>query len=107
MLGLSLLRLPGRLARPALCRAMSDSPPSSSVSASDSYEGRPPSMPLQSSSSPGLLLSDSCVRQLNKLSSADSAVQTALRITVEGGGCSGFQYKFDLEDDPQLAEDDR
>ena len=29
---------------------------------------------------------------------------SALRVSVEGGGCSGFQYKFDVERDK--AEDD-
>jgi iron-sulfur cluster assembly accessory protein len=29
---------------------------------------------------------------------------TMLRVSVEGGGCSGFQYKFDTE--RQRAEDD-
>ncbi|XP_011312432.1 iron-sulfur cluster assembly 2 homolog, mitochondrial [Fopius arisanus] len=48
-----------------------------------------------------LIISDSCVKRLKEISQ-DGA---CLRVTVEGGGCSGFQYKFDL--DSTVHDDDK
>lgn len=45
------------------------------------------------SSEQGLKLSDSAVKRLQEICTDGSF----LRITVEGGGCSGFQYKFDFD----------
>ncbi|XP_055626986.1 iron-sulfur cluster assembly 2 homolog, mitochondrial [Toxorhynchites rutilus septentrionalis] len=41
-----------------------------------------------------LNLSDTCIKQLKKICDG----RNFIRVTVEGGGCSGFQYKFDLDD---------
>jgi len=57
----------------------------------------------ESSASQSLLLSDPCVARLKSIGGEN----TYLRVTVEGGGCSGFQYKFELEDDVTPTEDDR
>ncbi|XP_062621512.1 iron-sulfur cluster assembly 2 homolog, mitochondrial-like [Saccostrea cucullata] len=38
-------------------------------------------------------LSDSCVKRLKEIADENSY----LRVLVDGGGCSGFQYKFDIE----------
>ncbi|KAG6443254.1 iron-sulfur assembly protein IscA-like 2, mitochondrial [Manduca sexta] len=52
--------------------------------------------------SDGINISDSCVEKLKQLCDSNDKF---LRLCVESGGCSGFQYKFDLDD--KVLEDDR
>lgn len=40
-------------------------------------------------------LSDSAAKRISEITQAEPE-NTSLRVSVEGGGCSGFQYKFDL-----------
>ena len=40
-------------------------------------------------------VTEAAARRINKILAAESG-KTALRVSVEGGGCSGFSYKFDL-----------
>lgn len=51
----------------------------------------------------GLQLSDRCVLRLQQL--APNGEPALLRLSVEGGGCSGFQYKFQLEQ--TISPDDK
>jgi iron-sulfur cluster assembly accessory protein len=48
-------------------------------------------------------LSDAAARRIASIL-AEDAGKSALRVSVEGGGCSGFSYKFDLVDSQE--EDD-
>ncbi|MFD1744223.1 iron-sulfur cluster insertion protein ErpA [Rhizobium helianthi] len=50
-----------------------------------------------------ITISDAAARRIAEIVAADSS-KNALRVSVEGGGCSGFSYKFDLVEDQ--AEDD-
>ena len=50
----------------------------------------------------GIVLAESGARRLAELS-ADEGRPVMLRVAVDGGGCSGFQYRFELVD---AAEDD-
>lgn len=55
---------------------------------------------------PKLELTDKCVKRLNEICNDG----TFLRIIIEGGGCSGFQYKFEVDnklnaDDLQFGSD--
>ncbi|XP_022125424.1 iron-sulfur assembly protein IscA-like 2, mitochondrial [Pieris rapae] len=49
----------------------------------------------------GVLLSETCVKRLKELCTD----KIFLRLCVESGGCSGFQYKFHLDD--QLSNEDK
>ena len=40
-------------------------------------------------------VSESAAKRIAEIVSSEPA-NTMLRVSVEGGGCSGFQYKFDL-----------
>jgi iron-sulfur cluster insertion protein len=46
-------------------------------------------------------ISESAVRQIAKLVAGEANDKLMLRIAVSGGGCSGFQYGFSLDDSRQ------
>ena len=48
-------------------------------------------------------VSEAAMNRVAKIVGAE-AVPSALRVSVEGGGCSGFSYKFDIV--PNHANDD-
>lgn len=47
-----------------------------------------------------LTLTPSAAKRVNWIANKQSK-PAILRLSVEGGGCSGFQYKFDLADAPE------
>jgi iron-sulfur cluster insertion protein len=49
-------------------------------------------------------VSDSAARRIAHLMAKESAPDLFLRVSVLGGGCSGFQYSFNFDD--ARAEDD-
>lgn len=53
--------------------------------------------PADSGGQPPLLVTDSAARQVAKIIAAEGAPGAMLRISVSGGGCSGFQYGFALD----------
>jgi len=47
-----------------------------------------------------MTLSDTAARRIRAIGEAEGR-PVMLRVAVEGGGCSGFQYQFDLVDEAQ------
>lgn len=55
-----------------------------------------------------ITLSESAAKRISQIV-ANEPANTMLRVSVEGGGCSGFQYKYDLvqtrdEDDMKVEK---
>ncbi len=51
-----------------------------------------------------LKVSERAARRIREIVAREGRPGLFLRLSVEGGGCSGFQYRFDL-DDRREAED--
>lgn len=56
-------------------------------------DGSPTDQPARA-----ITISDSAVRRVRDLSSAGEFAGMMLRVSVSGGGCSGFQYGFSFDD---------
>ncbi len=50
-----------------------------------------------------ITLSDAAAKRIAEIT-ANEAGKNALRVSVEGGGCSGFSYKFDLAAEPEADD---
>ena len=59
----------------------------------------------QSTSTEDLQISNAAVERLKELTQQHKGA--TLRLTIEGGGCSGFQYEFKLDETATIKEGDR
>jgi iron-sulfur cluster insertion protein len=50
---------------------------------------------------PTFMITDSAARRIGQLIAAEANDRLMLRVAVSGGGCSGFQYGFTLDDSRQ------
>ncbi|PPD96268.1 hypothetical protein GOBAR_DD06703 [Gossypium barbadense] len=50
-------------------------------------------------------MTDNCIKRIKELQASEQSSDQMLRLSVETGGCSGFQYVFDLDD--KTNPDDR
>ena len=51
----------------------------------------------------GILLAESAAKRLAKLAEIEGK-PVVLRVAVDGGGCSGFQYRLELVDAPEADD---
>lgn len=61
------------------------------------------SLSVATRSPEGIVLAESGARRLARLSEAEGK-PVLLHVAVNGGGCSGFQYRFELVDGPEADD---
>lgn len=54
---------------------------------------------------PQITITDSCAKRIQELREMEGKPGLMLRVAISGGGCSGFQYGFSLDD--AVADDDK
>lgn len=64
---------------------------------------RPPTPPYITPMADGLTLTDSAAARVQWIAQRQGK-PAILRLAVEGGGCSGFQYKFELAPAPETED---
>lgn len=50
-----------------------------------------------------VVLTQNAARRINQIAAREASAKL-FRVSVEGGGCSGFQYKFDLVGEPESGD---
>lgn len=50
-----------------------------------------------------VVVTESAIRKIATILSSEKE-PSVLRVSVEGGGCSGFQYKFDIQRAPETED---
>jgi iron-sulfur cluster insertion protein len=59
---------------------------------------------MQSSSEPTLLFTDAAAEKVGQLIEQEGNAALKLRVYVQGGGCSGFQYGFTFDEEVQEGD---
>lgn len=62
-------------------------------------------MTTQTETATQVLISESAAKRIQHLLQEEKNDNAAFRVAVEGGGCSGFQYKFELDSKPAGEHD--